>query len=80
MLFEAFVQSLDFKELEELKKRLRSEKKSGDRLCFELNFLESTTEFLQSLSSPIKTEKFSMKGCFLFTVLYAATMEGLSPF
>ena len=60
MLFEAFVQSLDFKELEELEKRLRSEKKS--------------------LSSPIKTEKFSMKGCFLFTVLYAATMEGLSPF
>ena len=80
MLFEAFVQSLDFMELEELEKRLRSEKKSGDRLCFELNFLESTTEFLQGLSSPITAERVAMQDCFLFTVLYAATMQGLSPF
>ena len=34
MLFEAFVQSLDFKELEELEKRLRSEKKKWGQTVF----------------------------------------------
>ena len=44
-MFEAFEESLDFKELEELEKRFRSGKKGG-RPCFEMNFLGSTTESL----------------------------------